>query len=90
MDSVRLGDLDGAAHDSTTFPAIPLAAGFAVVLPTLIAFNVAPSATLLNQAAALIGWMVLVSLWAMANRTSPPLRGAAVALAGTLGRGSDP
>ena len=81
MDSVRLGDLGGAAHDSTTTPAIPLAAGFAVVLPTLIAFNVAPSATLLNQAAALIGWAVLASLFAMANRTSPPLRGGAVALA---------
>jgi len=81
MDSVRLGDLGGATHDLTTTSAIPLAAGFAVVLPTLIAFNVAPSATLLNQAAALIGWTVLASLFAVTNRTSPPLRGGAVALA---------
>ena len=81
MDSVRLGDLGGATHDLTTTSAIPLAAGFAVVLPTLIAFNVAPSATLLNQAAALIGWTALASLFAVTNRTSPPLRGGAVALA---------
>ena len=35
-----------------------LAAGacFAVLLPTLIAFNVPPSATFFNQAAAFIGW----------------------------------
>jgi O-antigen ligase len=31
---------------------------FALAIPTLIAFNVAPSSTLFNQAAALIGWGV--------------------------------
>ena len=31
-------------------------ASFAVVLPTLVAFNVSPSATFLNQAAAFVGW----------------------------------
>ena len=39
-------------------PAWSLAVGavFAVALPTLIAFNVAPSATFFNQAAAFVGW----------------------------------
>ncbi|MES2099505.1 MAG: Wzy polymerase domain-containing protein [Pseudomonadota bacterium] len=34
----------------------PLVAGAAFTLPTLLAFNLPPSATFLNQAAALIGW----------------------------------
>src|SRR5450432_1451927 len=33
-----------------------LCGAVAIVLPTLIAFNVAPSATFFNQAAALVGW----------------------------------
>ena len=43
------------------------AACFAVVLPTLLAFNLPPSATFLNQAAAFIGWGVLVLLFAEAR-----------------------
>jgi O-antigen ligase len=42
-------------HPVRATPAVA-AALVAVALPTLIAFNVPPSATLFNQAAALIGW----------------------------------
>ena len=45
---------------------LTLAAVVAVVLPTLIAFNVSPSATFFNQAAAFVGWggflLLLVTL----------------------------
>jgi O-antigen ligase len=37
-------------------PWLPLLASFAVAVPMLIAFNVAPSATFFNQAAAFVGW----------------------------------
>ena len=42
------------------------AACLAVVVPTLLAFNPPPSATFLNQAAAFIGWGVLVAVLAAA------------------------
>ncbi len=35
---------------------LALLASFAIALPTLIAFNIAPSATFFNQAAAFVGW----------------------------------
>ena len=38
--------------------ALGVAASLAIALPTLIAFNLPPSATFLNQAAALVGWGV--------------------------------
>ena len=42
------------------------AAGVAIALPTLVAFNVPPSATFLNQAVAFIGWGVWLMLLASA------------------------
>ncbi len=68
------------------FPAWIPAACLAVVLPTLLAFNVPPSATFLNQAAALIGWGVLASLLAAAPRVAPgrPWRGPEASLLAAL------
>ena len=51
--SVRRGDEPGHAPRSLS---LTVTACLAVALPTLIAFNVAPSATFFNQAAALAGW----------------------------------
>ena len=48
------------------WPFLQLAALGAVTLPTLIAYNEAPSSTFLNQALALIGWgvfLMLLSIW---------------------------
>ncbi|WP_298834056.1 O-antigen ligase family protein [uncultured Piscinibacter sp.] len=49
------------------------AAAAAVAAPALIAFNVPPSSTFLNQAAALVGW----GLWLMLLTTSLPRRAGA-------------
>ena len=54
-------------------------AAAAIAAPALIAVNVAPSATFLNQAAALVGW----GAWAMVLAIALPPRGAA-------GRAPDP
>jgi O-antigen ligase len=60
----------------------------AVVVPTLIAFNVAPSATFLNQAAALVGWGAWALLLAVAlprgDGTGQQERGATALLAALL------
>ena len=55
----------------------------AVVAPTLIAFNVAPSATLFNQVAAFVGWggFLLVVGAAMSQRAWPRSAGALALLA---------
>ena len=54
-------------HFDTRLPAPHLAlASAAIAAPTLIAFSVAPSATFLNQAAALVGWGAWAMLLAMA------------------------
>lgn len=50
------------------------AAAAAIAAPALIAFNVPPSATFLNQAAALIGWGLWLSLLAL-KLPSPALAG---------------
>src|SRR5262245_40282166 len=42
----------------------------AIALPSLVAFNVAPSATLFNQAAALIGWAIFALLLATLQRSA--------------------
>lgn len=62
-----------------------LAACLAVVLPTLLAFNLPPSATFLNQAAAFFGWGVWAWLLA-ASRASPgrPWQGGLGALLAAL------
>lgn len=44
-------------------------AGLAIVAPTVLAFNVAPSATFLNQASALVGW----GLWLAVGGLQFPL-----------------
>ena len=49
---------------------IAIAACAAVVLPTLLAFNLPPSATFFNQAAALFGW----GCWLMLLTAALPLR----------------
>ena len=51
---------------ASALPAWTPAACLAVVLPTLLAFNLPPSATFLNQAVAFIGWGVLVFVVAAA------------------------
>jgi len=56
----RAASLAGPATGALSAPvptsALAIGAVFAVAVPTLIAFNVAPSATFFNQAAALVGW----------------------------------
>ena len=56
--------------DAAATPAWIAAAALVVVLPTLLAYNPPPSATFLNQAAAFIGWGVLVLLLADAPGTA--------------------
>ena len=66
-----------AASPSTPPAWIP-AACLAVVLPTLLAFNLPPSATFLNQAVAFVGWGVLLFVVAAAPGVTVdfPWRGA--------------
>ena len=52
--------------------ALGVVASLAIALPTLIAFNLPPSATFLNQAAALVGWGVFVFLLAAALPARAP------------------
>ena len=56
----RAASLAGPATGALSAPvptsALAIGAVSAVAVPTLIAFNVAPSATFFNQAAALVGW----------------------------------
>jgi len=66
-------------------PWLALAASAAVALPTLIAFNVAPSATFFNQAAAFIGWGgFLLVLATLVPRSAWPRSPGALALIGAL------
>jgi O-antigen ligase len=46
------------------------ATGLATMVPALLAYNISPSATLLNQAAALLGWGAVTALTVVALRTS--------------------
>jgi O-antigen ligase len=58
----------------------------AVALPTLIAFNVAPSATFFNQAAAFVGWgafLLVIATW-LPRANWPRSRGALALLAAML------
>jgi O-antigen ligase len=65
--------------------AIALLASLAVAGPTLIAFNVPPSATFFNQAAALVGWGgFLIVLGACVPRSAWPRSRAALALLAAL------
>ncbi len=60
------------------------AATLAIAVPTLLAFNLPPSATFLNQAAALVGWgifLLLLSQYAATERIIPR-RGVAALLVG--------
>ena len=63
-----------------TSPALPLAALLAGCVPALVAFNLPPSATFFNQAAALALWGVFAALLG-APRLRPGLRSAAALLA---------
>ena len=65
---------------------LTIVACVAVVLPTLIAFNVAPSATLFNQVAALVGWggFLLVVGAALSQLARPRSSGAIALLASML------
>jgi len=47
---------DVGQTQAASFPWLATAACVAIAAPTLIAFNVAPSATFFNQAAAFVGW----------------------------------
>jgi len=63
--------------------ALGVGAVFAVAVPTLIAFNVAPSATFFNQAAALVGWggFLIVLATCLPGSAWPRSRGALAMLA---------
>ena len=50
-----------------------LAATFAICTPTLLAYSFSPSATFLNQAAAVVGWGIFLSV-VLANDYSPAKR----------------
>jgi len=67
---------DRASRAASQLPLIALAA-LAVVVPALLAFNVPPSATFLNQATALAGWGAFV-LWAAARWSPVAFEGAGV------------
>ena len=76
-----------ASSDASPSDGLPLVAALtataliAVALPTLIAFNVAPSATFLNQAVAYVGWGgFLLVLGAALVRGAAPKSRAALAL----------
>jgi O-antigen ligase len=63
-------------HASSTDPSlehavlpVTWATTLAVALPTLLAFNLAPSSTLFNQAAALIGWAIVLAQWSVTSAT---------------------
>ena len=60
-------------------------ATFAIAFPTLIAYNVAPSATFFNQAAAFVGWGgFLTVLAACLPRRARPASSGSLALLGSL------
>lgn len=76
----------GGASDSSSGPAahvVHAAALLAVAAPALLAFNVPPSATFLNQAAAIAGWGVWCAVIAGAQPGRPegPGRGARAVVA---------
>ena len=75
-----------AAADGTPGPLAIGSAVAAVAVPTLIAANVAPSATFFNQAAAFVGWgaFLLVLATALPRRGWPCSRGALALLAALL------
>ncbi|MBT9597615.1 MAG: O-antigen ligase C-terminal domain-containing protein [Vitreoscilla sp.] len=57
------------AHPAQTTPAA-IAIAFALVAPTLLAFNVSPSATLLNQLLAVAGWGAVLASGVQAHRAA--------------------
>jgi O-antigen ligase len=61
--------LNPAAALTPTGPWLALAAAMATTVPTLLAWNVAPSTTFLNQALAVAGWGAFIL--ALANATGP-------------------
>lgn len=68
------------------FELLVAAAIAAIVVPTLIAFNVSPSATFFNQAAAFIGWGAFgVATALLLPRTSWPRARGTYAVLGALG-----
>ncbi len=75
----------GVAVEVDAVPAWAMAACacLAVAFPTLIAFNVAPSATFFNQAAALVGWggFLIVLATCLPRSAWPRSRGALALLA---------
>jgi O-antigen ligase len=77
--------VDPPPSSPSGYPALAssLLACFAVAFPTLIAFNVAPSATFFNQAAALVGWggFLLVLGAGLAQQARPRSRGSLALLA---------
>jgi len=78
-----LGPATGAPTAPVPAWALAVGAVFAVAVPTLIAFNVAPSATFFNQAAALVGWggFLIVLATCLPGSAWPRSRGALALLA---------
>lgn len=58
----------GQSLERTALP-VTYSTTLAVALPTLLAFNLAPSSTLFNQAAALIGWAFVLAQWSLTSVT---------------------
>jgi len=83
----RAGPVFSPAADTLPSPvpvwALAVGAVLAVAVPTLIAFNVAPSATFFNQAAALVGWggFLIVLATCLPGSAWPRSRGALALLA---------
>ncbi|MEP6739356.1 MAG: Wzy polymerase domain-containing protein [Caldimonas sp.] len=76
--------LRAADHRATAdIPGLAILACLAIVFPTLIAYNVAPSATIFNQVAAFVGWggfLLVLGTW-LPRRAWPRARGALALLA---------
>lgn len=65
-------------------PRVMLAIGLATCIPVLMAFNMPPSATLLNQALAMTGWGAVVLVAASSRQMLPMDRGVGATLSALL------
>ena len=73
---------DRQPGDFAEVPGAPVLASVALALPSLVAFNLAPSATLFNQVAAITGWAGFATVLAMSPNVqlARPSRGLAALL----------
>ncbi|WP_280153282.1 O-antigen ligase family protein [Piscinibacter sp. XHJ-5] len=75
-----------SVDDKLAEPKLGVAAAMlAIALPTVLARNIPPSATFVNQAAALLGWSLFMLAWSRSCRSAWPLGRGAAALMAALG-----